>query len=587
MRINDRNLIKLARLLAEKFVKKAVGEVDPFKGRFEFIDFDDLADLEDSYKNFKQRQLRWEHQLHLSNFGGSDPRFYDVNIYRAPKPFTSYVLAVPGFSNPSSMFFPSSNLTEHVKMDDITTLKTFGGTEITFPPLLRIRQPKNANVYEVGFFVDPELIFGNSRPEYISAALNVLAESYIDVQNVINAFEVMRNYKEIREGTFQIPQKAFPSINFFLKYHYAFGYDAHLDHYLAIEAMVLNLFEMKLKELPQPVAEAGYKLSRFITNYYETLTRKYFTDYYPDLPPLIKLRLAFLMYSLRRAMPIDYVDSVVYEFWYDVIKDTHPLRIDRDLNVFDGRVSRAKMPIFLYWPGNWKHAVYHLVKNHVECAKKLIDFSVYILSPDIPHPWALERLEKLDPDEGKIIERFEKLVGKELPGLRAMHLYWKKRKPYEGDAQKRYKMLEDLIAVASISRQMPGEIDLSQATEIIHRVRFHANGIDNWLFNHRFDTFHPNIGYYGYNIADFENMADLVYRGELLRSSRFLSLGRPTYGMLYADTKILPEYLRSYVLDIQILEPRFENIKKFNSMILEAHTAKPELRWISRFRGRR
>jgi hypothetical protein len=591
MRGNNYNLIKLARLLAERFIKKAVGESDPFKGRFEFIDSSDLFELEESFRNFKSRQINWEHLPYLS-FESSNPNFSSVNIYKPKRLITSYVIPIDNLEYWFE-YSATRNLNYLVSGDNPFPLSTFS-EQIFLPKLVYILRDEKNGIYKIGFGVDPELVFGASRPEHIAAALNVLAESYIDTQTIIDTVDILlasdpKKLDKMRRGEIQLSPRLSTTVGFFLNnFHHLELYQPIVEHDLTVEAMVWSIFEAKLRGLPQPIAEAGNRLLRFVTGYYDRLTRKYFTDYNPDINPIIKLKLANTMRTIRNVF-LRILESSYYGLALSLDEGK---RIDFNLNVTDTQNAKYNVPIYEYWPQQWKEVAYHLSRGNIDRVKKLLDYVKYIFSPEIPHPEALEKLGKFDSKTEAFFRELEKMVGKKLPGLRAVLLYWQESKPYEREL-----MMEGLKTLAEKSRNMSEASNLHLVKADINNVSFAAMKLDIGLtdsanefvatdfIRRRYDAHN----FRRYDARDFENLIDLVYRNELVRCSGFMSIHRDLYydGKLHMNTEILPEGLKSYVWDTRLFDPTFENIKKFNWMVLKNYTNRPEFKWAIRFRGRR
>jgi hypothetical protein len=446
------------------------------------------------------------------------------------------------------------------------------------------------NLIKLARLLAPELIFGTRRPEHIAAALNVLAESYHDTQNILDAFGVLglpdghfdERVDRIRRGENQLPSRLYPTVEFFMRNPSQIElFYTITDNDLLIEGMVFNICEAKLKKLPKPVASAGYRLLQFVTDYYDRLTRKYFMDYHPDLPTIIKIQLGSKLREIKRGL----TEAFQMAYFERMLDDK---RIDTNFNIFDTRNGVYSEFIEEYWPHQWKEVIYHLSRGNIDRTKKLLNYIKYVFSYDVARPEALEKLKKLNPNLEAGLRRLESMVGKPLPGLRALYLYWHETgSKAQIDVIGNY-MMESLEGLAERSLNMRETSDLSSARTDINKVSRFAFGIFEGLST-SCNSFIGTKFADKYNAADFENMADLVYRAELVRLSGLMSIheDRSYNGKLHMNAEILPKELRPYVWDIKLFEPRFENIRKFNWMVLKKYMTMPEFMWAARFRGRR
>jgi hypothetical protein len=597
-----KNLTKITYLLARKFIKTAADISDPFKGRFEFVDAEEFGLLRESFIFPSQREQFWEEQTRYS-FEPRERNAPAYRIYTLKSPVYSYI--IPFYEGYTQRYFPPGGLNIPIREQGFGVFGYAENYPLDFPSLVYATKSATENRYNVGFAIDPSLIFGNARPEHIAPVLQEYMDSTRDAEKFIAyttaAYGLLEQQEEGRDISGRLQEES-PEVQFLMKnrgllrfYNYFFDTD------LIVKPFILSIFEARLADLPPEAAAAGYRLIRFLSDYYERISRKYFLDYHPDLPVILKLQIARTLTPRNRCLKA-FDDSL-----WDLLREELGLPgIDRHLRTWGKETNNRLADFNTYWGSKSDYVFSHLVRANIDRSKKIVDYlTKYILSPDVPHPEAIKKLPQLSAEEESYISEFERRVGAKLNFLRSMMRYSLSISAEQYDRGKNIGLIENMAELYDVALKDPKGYerisDKMNAAFDIARVSRLVFGIQDYFLVRKdnliqFSRRAPVLVQKGV-LADLENIADIIYRSALIHNNALLSISRESSVILYGlsttknnrlrmDTKILPSDIAPYVVDFSLVEPRFENFKNLASTMLKVHSQKPGFNLLRLRRGR-
>jgi hypothetical protein len=601
-----KNLTKITYLLARKFIKTAADISDPFKGRFEFVDAEEFGLLRESFIFPSQREQFWEEQTRYS----FEPRERNVpayRIYTLKSPVYSYI--IPFYEGYTQRYFPGGSDTPVRKQN----FGVFGYIQhpLDFPDLIYGTKAAE-NLYNIGFVVDPVLIFRNARPEHVALVLQTYMDSISDAEKIINsflkAFDLQRRLDSGERVSLLSDDLESPEIKFFMRNRdIMYFYDRFFSSSsLMGKAFVLSVFEAKLVDLPPQAAAVGYRLIIFLSDYYEQLSKRYFIDYHHDLPAILKLQIAGTI------NPESFSKRLANDVLWDDLMDAQDLPgINRRLLTWSEKTGNRTVPFDDYWRSKADYVFLHLVKANIDRSKKFIDYLKYMLSPEVPYPAAVEKLPKLSRDEETWISDFERKVETKLNLLRPLIRYSHSigialnrgnEAALQYDRDVTVRIMQRLSGLHYISLRDPEKfINREIDADYIARVGSNVYDIidNSFMYQYRLSKAshraHILIG--RGTLADLANIADIVYRLSLINSSALSSVAAELSTIsdrsdinktarLRMDTRVLPPDISPYVIDFSLLEPRFENLRKMASMAIQVHSRRPGYEFIRLRRGR-